>query len=305
MAEIDDMMSQVDKLIQSVESVPDRLEKSFGFFAAQTATSIDESNKKLVKSFKKSFKAIGKESKKSAEEGAKEYWKAYDDIFTKIKGKWKKDVDDMNKRAPQIMGGVRSLDKSFGGQAGLMSGVQKLKSNILSELPMGGLVGLALYGRFKQEEYAAAGRTVGIQFQRIGSIADKNIGRFSGLARTLTENMIGTKAEIGAVGNALIDAGVSYDEAIQAPITSAKGFTNTLLGTSLAADKFFQVGAGTNAKLTGTVMESTGKSAREAQEQIIQLGYAARGTGQDFMRFTSSALQVSSNLRMMRFSCCW
>lgn len=300
MAEIDDMMSQVDKLIQSIESVPDRLERSFGYFAATTATSVEEANKNLVKSFQKSFKAIGKEGKKSAEESTKDQYKVYDDYFVRLQNRWKQTVKYFEENSPEAVSATRTANRVLGGQQGLMSGVQKLKSSLLSELPMGGLVGLALYGRFKQEDYAAAGRTVGIQFQRIGSIVDKNIGRFSGLARTLEENLIGTRAEIGAVASSLVDAGVTYDEAIQSPITSAKGFTNTLLGTSLAADKFFQVAAGTNARMMDQVMASTGKTAREAQEQILQLGFAARGTGQDFMRFTSSALQVSANLRMMR-----
>ena len=192
-------------------------------------------------------------------------------------------------------GGVMGIS----GPKGILSGLQGVQGQLLGQLPMGGLIGLMLYGAKRDEGFRAttagilrtmdslAGHTkaqareVGADVQSFFKAWGSNGEEVLATMKSLSEFNIGDE-QMEKVGQTMTRAGVSVQR----------------LATGL--DMLDNLAPGTSAKLLGSAAESTGQGLAETTNELLQLHEAAHLSGMDFGLLASSMTQSLSSLRLQR-----
>ncbi|MCK5612108.1 hypothetical protein KAR91_60110, partial [Candidatus Pacearchaeota archaeon] len=154
--DIADLKDAIDDLGGSVQEFIEA-------FSSEFIEKVDKGSNALKESFKgtsEAAKDMSKEIKSSAEEQEKQ--------LLSLSQKYDNWLDDLKKK-----GGIGgAIAEGMPQQiAGIQTGVQQFKQSILSELPFGGIVGLALLGAMRPQEVFAAGAQASRMFEQTGSVA--------------------------------------------------------------------------------------------------------------------------------------
>lgn len=190
------------------------------------------------------------------------------------------------------------------GHSTMAQSVQAIGSRISSLVPtaggVGGLLGLMIYGKMKEAEFHALGETAIQQFDQVGGKMSAAMeGRITNLGRQMTVSSMIAKGDLMAVANAFAQTGVSAQEA-GVPIEGfSKKLGGDLMFASLAADKALEMPAGTMAKMAGMMSTHFNTSAKEAFNQLMNIGEAAKSAGMNAALFMQQVLEASSALRLL------
>lgn len=195
-------------------------------------------------------------------------------------------------RAGDMMGmsGSRGLFSSAMGQIQQMS----------SMLPMGGLLGLALFGAMKETEWSAAAHSAGRNFAQVGSGARAATKEISALARGLGPSFgmdpSALAQELGAVASGLAAVGISGKQSAE----KLKDTGDSVLKTSFALDTLFKAGTGTFAQAIGQAFESTGDTIKETTRSVRDLALSLRDTGVNVVQTIGQLMQLTMGMRVQR-----
>lgn len=182
----------------------------------------------------------------------------------------------------------------------IKSGLQSFKRSLLSEVPFGGILGIMLYGRMKEAEFAAFGEQAAQQFKTAGRVGRQEAGQLGGVIRRLQTSFQGTAQDVMTVTAAMADAGVQADQGFGKAEFAIEGSRRTLIETSVALDKMFQQGSGATAKTTVQLMRDTNVTLREGLTLTKDLGFAARESGMSFQQMSATITQATSALRLQQ-----
>lgn len=202
----------------------------------------------------------------------------------------------------RIAQGVRTGSQVMLGNAdlgGAMSSVAGQLSQLAPTAAVGGLIGMMLHGRMEDAKFAAVGQVAAQQFDAIGGAGKKFAGDMAGLSRTLSVYGMGAALDVAAVTASFASLGVKASEA-QAKV---QGFTGILKGdlieATLAADKAFEMSAGSMAKMSSTMARDFNISAKEAFINLMNIGTAAERAGQNATVFMQQTMEAASSLRLL------
>jgi hypothetical protein len=203
----------------------------------------------------------------------------------------------------QARGPMGSTGRALGmtpgpGGAGLIGGIKNLKSQMFGQMPfgMGGLLGMALWGAKREEEFAAAGRRAAYQLQAVGDVGSENIGKLTGQIRTMYQFWGSMGEEVTATLSSFAQFSIA-GEAFESASVHAKGFMNNIAGTATAMDLLHAAQPGTTARLIGETMMSASVSTKEAADQVVRLGAHLRELGLNYGQFAAGIVQANSALR--------
>lgn len=190
-----------------------------------------------------------------------------------------------------------------GGFASAFQDITRPLTNMTSQLPAAGLLGVLLYGIKKDDEFSAVAQQVAQQLKQVGEAAP--VGQVNELGRSiqaLEAHSMATRAEVGAVFSALARGSADATVAFAKSSFEVSGFNRTIAETSLGLDKVFQVAAGTSASLARQLVMDTGVGMNKALETVRDMGLAARESGLSFEKFTGSVMNLTGALRMQGVS---
>lgn len=186
---------------------------------------------------------------------------------------------------------------SMGGMMGMIG------SSIGSLIPMmggiGGIIGMIIHGVSQDEHFRAVGEKAAQIFDQVGGHSDKLVSQLGSSARTLSKWYGIAEGELGQVTTTLATLGVTSDEASE-KIKGLSGIAGTNLVTAmLAADKAFEMNAGTMAKMAGTMSADFNMPIKEATISMINFGTAANKAGFNSIYMMQSAMQAASAFRLL------
>ena len=288
--DIADLKDAIDDLGGSVQEFIEA-------FSSEFIEKVDKGSNALKESFKgtsEAAKDMSKEIKSSAEEQEKQ--------LLSLSQKYDNWLDDLKKK-----GGIGgAIAEGMPQQiAGIQTGVQQFKQSILSELPFGGIVGLALLGAMRPQEVFAAGAQASRMFEQTGSVARRQMQMVGADIRrvgvALGKGPTGMAGEFSAAAAAFAQGGVDIKDVLEQkfdqPIKHSRG---TLLETSVALDSLFKQAAGTAARQMTTMIRDFNLSAKESANVIAAIGLSARDSGTSVQAFSESVIRSATALRTQR-----
>lgn len=262
----------------------------------------------------------------AAEDTAKKAKKAVDDIDQRyqqfkdnnisrvnlFRESWEKAFDRMDKKYRQFQSeAARHMTEARGplGTAGNMLGLSGSRGAfgamltqiraVASALPMGGLIGLAIYGKMEKQEWAAMSYRVARQFSQVGDIAGSAHGKFTGMTKSLGVSLNMAEGDLAAVAGGFAQFGGSVDQATRKATYSAKGFGKTVAGTALAFDVMAGAAAGTTAQAIGQAAQLSGEFDKSS-DSMMRFALAIRDTGANYAQTIAGMVQAQASLRLQR-----
>jgi len=191
------------------------------------------------------------------------------------------------------------------GMGGMMSAMGGAIGGLIPALgPIGGLIGFMLAGKQKELEWTAVGESARQQFDVIGGATKKFGATMADTARALSKDSMALAGDIGVVAKSLAETGVSAEAAAKkmdgfSAYAGASENINNLATATLAADKKFEVAAGTFGKLAGTLSKDFGAAADKSLRHLLDMADAASKAGVNAMSFVNAMMEVNSSLRLM------
>lgn len=217
--------------------------------------------------------------------------------------KMKKQAEDYQAKMARAGGtAATTISETLLGGKGLAGGVGNIMSSLGSLLPMagiGGLIGMMIAGKIRDEDFRAVGETAGQMFDQITGHSKRFSGEMGGIARQLETYGMGTKEDVVAVAQGFASTGVSADEAGRKIVGLSTRFGHDLVASTLAADKALELPAGTFAKLSGTLARDFNTSAEKAFMNLASLAQGAREAGMNAAVFMQQVMETSSALTLL------
>lgn len=219
-----------------------------------------------------------------------------------LEHKWRRVGEAMKKHLSQGTGALGKTGDMMGmsGSRGLFSSAMGQIQQMSSMLPMGGLLGLALFGAMKETEWSAAAHSAGRNFAQVGSGARAATKEISALARGLGPSFgmdpSALAQELGAVASGLASVGISGKQAAE----KLKDTGDSVLKTSFALDTLFKAGTGTFAQAIGQAFESTGDTIKETTRSVRDLALSLRDTGVNVVQTVGQLMQLTMGMRVQR-----
>lgn len=196
----------------------------------------------------------------------------------------------------------KDLDERAGrgrdGAGGMFEGLRTLNSTILSGLPFGGILGVMMFGRLQESEYAAKAQQAGQVMQNSGRVGRGVIRQLNSDLRTLEQSIPGIGANFQAAGAALASMGFTATDAGQAISQNLASAKDTVMNLTVAMDRFFEIGQGEAMKLSATIATNTNGSLKQSAELVRDIGLSVQNTGMSFSQMLGSVMQVTSALRL-------
>lgn len=193
------------------------------------------------------------------------------------------------------------MDVMFGG--GLVDTMKSSLGKLTETAGVGGLIGMMISGKIKDEDFRAIGEKAAQQFDNIGGHTEAFAGRLGNTVRTLSVYGMATKESLGEITKAFAESGISARDAeshVAGFYTSAgKGIPANLITATLSLDKAFEMAEGTAAKFVGTLSKDFNMSTDAAYQNLVKMANAAKETGQSVSVFMAQTMQASSALRLM------
>lgn len=212
---------------------------------------------------------------------------------------------DFIKRQSQATGMVGAAGGMLGmtGPQGIGAGVKNLKSQLFQGMPfgMGGLLGMALWGAKREEEFAAAARRAVFQLQAVGETGKGQVGLVTAQVRQMYQlwGSMGEELEASLASFAQFSVGA---EAFERASVSAGKLHKNIVSVATAVDLMNAAQPGTTARLIGETMMNTGVSAKEASDQVFALAGALREAKLNYSLFGAGIVQATSALRIQNQS---
>jgi hypothetical protein len=227
----------------------------------------------------------------------------WEKTLDRLEKRWQEYGREVQRHMTQARGPLGGAGRMMGltpgpGGAGVMGGLKNLKSQMFGQMPfgMGGLLGMALWGAKREEEFAAAGRRAAYQLQAVGDVGSENISRVTGQVRAMYRGWGSMGEEITATLSSFAQFSIA-GEAFESASVHAKGFMDNIAGTATAMDLLHAAQPGTTARLIGETMMSASVSTKEAADQVVRLGAHLRELGLNYGQFAAGIVQANSALR--------
>lgn len=246
--------------------------------------------------------------------------KDFDRMTARAESRWKKLSDSMVAGMGKVgtrlknlagPGGQSGFGKPSGPDAvtriaahttGVVQGFQRHLASIgIAGLPFGGLLGLMMFGKWKEAEYTARGNKIAQQFEGLGDIGNNVAGRLGSNVRRLSLQLGRDIAgELESLASGLSEFGVTAEQAFGKTSRAAfktDGATRTLGETLFVLDQGFE-GGGAAFKTAGQLIIDTNMSLRDSVTLTKNIGLAAGAVGMKFSMFSAVVTQATSALRM-------
>ncbi len=291
--EIDLDMDSVKKALEDTKQSVDEMIDSVGDFKDTMKSSYSEYDE-ILKGVRDGTKEIAKEQATTG------------DVVEKEIKSWTKQWEDYVGTLRARGGLAGAIGEGLPTQLhGIQQSISSVKSNILSELPFGGLIGLVVSGGLREFKVQAAGAQAARMFQQAGDagrkqlqLVGKDIERVGVLLGKGPTGMTGDfAAAAAAMGQYGIDIGEALEKGI---IDKARGGKENILTTSVALDSLFKLGAGTSARQMGEITRNFNMDLERSQRVTAALSLTARDAGTSVGAFMTSVMRSSAALRTQR-----
>ena len=216
--------------------------------------------------------------------------------------KMKRWGDEMRRHLTSARGPF-SLAGSATGLTSIGSGLGALKSQMFAGMPggVGGLLGMALWGAKREEEFNAASRRAIFTLQSTGGIAQKTAHGLTGEIRSMYQAWGSMGEEIEGTLSAFAEFSIA-EEAFKRASVSAKGFQQNITGIATAVDLMNAAQPGTTARLIGETMLNSASSIQDASDQVFRLAAGLREAKLNYGQFAAGIVQATSALRIQNQS---
>lgn len=222
----------------------------------------------------------------------------------KAEKKQKALLHELNRQGKTARGGLGIVGGSAGlglsGPRGVLGAVQGVAGQIMGQLPMGGLLGLMLFGLMRDAEFAAATRRATRPLDAVFMTAKQGAKDAGASIRALYRATGGGMGELVApiitqMASQIRDT--SMGEVIGRRIG---GFGNTTAGYVGAMEQTLGAGAGQIAGLINQIATSGAGTFKEITKDFVSLGDAARVTETNAVALMTTLTQAASALRTQR-----
>jgi hypothetical protein len=319
MSTVDELLTvldpiRLDRVLSAIESIGPASSRTADE-VLKSADKVDGAAKKQMEETKKRLKdaedrwghlgrAVEAQHLKMEQEGTFRItlWsKNMEKALDRAEARWKQYGNEVKRQMGQARGGIGKAGGAMGlsGSRGAVNAIGTQVRALAQALPMGGLLGLALYGAVKESEWAAAGNRISRQFAGVGRIGTETVKKMRNwFVRTRT-SLIATEADLAAMTAAYAEFGFTGAEALQKSAIHTKDFGDTVFDTAFAFDAMTKSAAGTHGKLVAQSAQISGEFDKSAQA-IFKFGFALRDTGANYQHVMSGMMQAMSTLRMQR-----
>jgi len=308
------------KLVEQLSRNVDRLAQLGGRVAQQLGTSIedivdhvdelrdeiddasDESERRVVDTFKeieRRYEDFHRYSTTRIHLFGSEWEKTLD----RLEKKWQEYGREVQRQMTRAAGSAMGAAGSATGLTSVAGGLASFKSQLFAGMPfgIGGLLGLALWGLKREEEFNAAARRSVFQLQAAGGVARDYVPELTAQIRTMYEAWGSMGEEIEATLAGFAQFSIA-EEAFTSTGLAAEGFMQNITGIATAVDLMNAAAPGTTAKLIGETMLNASVSVEEAANQVFSLAGALREAKLNYGQFGAGIVQATSALRIQNQS---
>lgn len=164
---------------------------------------------------------------------------------------------------------------------------------------VGGLIGMIIYGVGRDEHFRAVGETASQIFDQVGGHTKKFSAEMAGAARTLSVWGAAAEQDLAQVNAALVSLGVQEKEA-RAKVDGFSSMAGSSMTSALlAADKAFEMAAGTMASFAATLAKDFNTSMDEAFKSTMNFASAAGQAGFNVKNMMMQSMEAASALRLL------
>lgn len=188
---------------------------------------------------------------------------------------------------------------------GVTSGLQSLKNSALQGVPFGGLIGLMMYGAFKDEEWRAEGTKAARVFEGLSNVTQGQIAQLTRSLRSMSVTGRATTEDFKANFTTMAQAGYDWSTAmqraefaVQDASNSSKTAMQELHITAMALDKGFSQAAGSSMKFAVAAAVNSNQGPREMLTVAKDLAMAAKNIGVNFGTAMNVISQSGSAMRL-------
>lgn len=312
MASIDELLAVLDptrlnRVVSEIERISENIERLTVTVTGDAARAFDEvgeTAEKSAETFHREVDRAGDHLQRMLDEGVVRvhlFGDEWEKTAERVEEKWKQTSQEIQRHMTQARGPLGTAGNAMGltGGRGVFQTAMTQIRTVAAAMPMGGLLGMMLYGRMQQAEWIAAGQRIARVFSQVGNIGDRAAGRFFAFAKNLEVQLGITEGEIAAVANGFAQFGIGLDQALSKGEVTARGFEKGILGTALAFDVMTKSSAGTTAQVIGMATEVSGEFERSSKA-VFNFGFALRDTGANFAKTMAGLSQGLSTLRLQR-----
>lgn len=312
MASIEELLSVLDptrlnRVVNEIERISENIERLTDTVTGDATRALEEAEKKV--------KGVQTTTNEALDDIDLRFQKMIDDnifrihvfgdewekVGERVERKWKEVTTEIHRQMNQVRGPLGGVGSAMGlsGNRGVIPSAMTQIRSIANTLPMGGALGLILYGRFQQAEWMARGQRIARVFSQVGDIGTKAASKFSSFATNLQLQIGLTEGEISAAAEGFAQFGINMETALSEGEFAAQGFNKGILGTALAFDVMTKSSAGTTSQLIGMATEVGGEFEKSA-DAIFRFGMGLRGVGANYAKTMAGISQGLSTLRLQR-----
>lgn len=314
---VEGLIADFQRLVDTVTEGTERTRKEF----ERTAGTIEKRSREVRKSIEKEVDEIQREWDRVHDRIERNHLRAFgrmDRAFAGFKRgfsvglvgmrrEWTRFWDDadaiMGRHLKTAEGSLGKVGGALGlsGGRGLASGIGVQIRQLTSVLgPWGGMAGLVIYGKQKQEVWRARAQTVMREFEAIGGSAHEMTRSVYGDIQTLERMWKSHGQELAATTGALAELGFAYEEATEEVDTETAQLTQNVIGLTTELDVMGKAAAGTSAKIAAQVAATTGDALNETADALAKIGIQAKNTGQSYTFLVNTLGQATMQLRLQR-----
>lgn len=300
-------IAEVSHAIKQIAFDVDRLATSIAGKVTKTKDEIIKASDDVSKRQERSLDIIEQRFKRFHEEEIFRInmgGEAWEKMADRVERKWKQVGAEMQRQLTEARGLTGRIGETLG-----MSGANSMKTfagskmnELTAGLPFGGLLGLMLFGRMKEAEFAAQGRKIANQFLAVGDVSKGTAAKMAADGVKIWSSWMADPGELAAITGAFAQMGVSGGEAMRKAGFEAKGFGDTVFDAAFAMDTLTKSATGSFATAIGSAMQASGADIKAATADVTALGLELRNTGANVGQFVSALMQSQSGLRVQRQS---
>lgn len=224
------------------------------------------------------------------------------DAIEKLERRYKRFASEVKRHLTEVNGVVADGGSMMGltGPRGPVAALSSIKNSMLAQLPMGGLLGLALYGAMREEHFRAGATQIARTFDQVGGYSKKNITDITRDLKAFYKAWGSGGEEIQATIQNFVQFGIAAKDAVQIATLGGNSFGRSIASVSTHFDLLNKANPGTTAQLIGQAFEASGKPIQEVADDVFRLGMAARQAGINYTALTQTMMQATSGLRLQR-----
>ena len=189
------------------------------------------------------------------------------------------------------------------------SSAKSLISSVTSLIPgsdggIGGILGLMLFGKAREMEYAAAGQAAAQQFDQVGGNFENLARKMAGHIRALSVASIATKEDFVAMNAAFASGSMNSKELYDKPVEGFKGVggANNLAAVTLGLDKHLELAGGSMGKMSAIMHSQFNMSAKESIMLLSDMVDKSEKLHVNQVQMAQSTLEASSAFKLMGVS---